>query len=270
MFLSFDEGCDDLINGCDSCSLFNLLKSVLNDFDIAQVLVHKSFFLTIRGHDFGETQLEDGQGVLEFTRFRLFFSWCSRLVVVDLVFLFFLVEFVLIAFDLGLKVVFIFLVLGSQGNRLVDLLLSQLHRVHSLSVFLLSLLMHFLGKLGKSFGFIVLVHDLSAKHIDFSLVLVVLGLGLVETELLLLDGVVLAVQANLVQLVVHGFRSDLLDVLLFLAEFILDLFDLILDDLQLAFFILELLGVDVDFALQSSGFTLVNWVVPTAHRATCN
>ena len=283
MLLSFDKTCNNFINGCDYGSFFDLLESVLYNFDVAQVLVHQSFLLAISGNDLGKTKLQDGKRILKFSSLLLLFSRGIRLIIIDLVFLFLFIEFFLVSLNFGLKMVFIFFVLGSQSDGLIDLLLSKLHRVHCLAILMLSFLVHFFGQLDQSLCLIVLVHDLSSQHINFSLVLFVLRLGRVETELLLLDSMLLAIQSDLVNfftvfllqlgvlnLEVSWLGFDLLDVLFFLSEFYLNLLNLVLKDLQLSLLVFELLSVVVHFTLESLRFTLLSWVGSAADGATCN
>ena len=62
-------------------------------------------------------------------------------------------------------------------------------------------------------------------------------------------------------MVIDGLRADLLNVRLLFSHLIVDLLDLVLQDLQLSLLVLELLRVDVNFALQTFTFTLVYRVV---------
>ena len=271
LLLRFDKGSDNLVNGGDARGLLDLLKGILNDLHVPQVLVHQALLLPIGGHDLGQTQLKDSQRVLELAVFVLLvLGWRSRLVVVYLVLFLFLVEFLLVALDLSLEVILIFFVLGSESNGLVDLLLSQTLAKEGRTVLLFCLFVHLFGEVGQSGHLAVLVHDLAAQHVNLALVLLVLRLRLVEVQLLVLDRVLLSRQPDVVQLVIDGLRTNLLDVVPLLSQLVVDLLDLVLQDLQLAFFILELLSVDVDFALQSGRLTLVDGVVAAAHRTSCN
>ena len=63
---------------------------------------------------------------------------------------------------------------------------------------------------------------------------------------------------------------SLLDDLLFLVKFVLDLLDLILEDLELALLILKLLRVDIHLVLQALCLALVHRVITTAHAAPRN
>lgn len=60
LFLSLDERGDDFVDCCDASRLLDLLKSILDDFHIPQVLIHKSLLLSVSGDNLGETQLQDG------------------------------------------------------------------------------------------------------------------------------------------------------------------------------------------------------------------
>ena len=130
--------------------------------------------------------------------------------------------------------------------------------------------MHLLGQVLEAPRLTVLVHDLLPQHVDLLLVLLVLGLGLIQAELLILARVLLPIEADVVTLVVDGLGSDLVDVIFLFAELVLHLLDLVLEDLELSLLILKLLRVDVDLPLKSSCLTLVYRVVPAAHGATCN
>ena len=234
-------------------------------------MVHQALLFPIGGDDLGQTQLKDSQRVLELAVFVLLvLRWRSRLVVVYLVLFLFLVEFLLVALDLSLEVILIFFVLGSESNGLVDLLLSQTLAKEGRTVLLFCLFVHLFGEVGQSGHLAVLVHDLAAQHVNLALVLLVLRLRLVEVQLLVLDRVLLSRQPDVVQLVIDGLRTNLLDVVPLLSQLVVDLLDLVLQDLQLSLFILELLSVDVDFALQSGRLTLVDGVVAAAHRTSCN
>ena len=265
LFLCLDEAGDNLFNGCNSRGLLDLLKGILNDFHVTQVLVHQPLLLPIRCHDLRQTQFQDGQRVLELAVLRLLLRRGCRLVVVNLVFFFFLVKFLLVAFDLCLEVVLVLFVLGSEGNGLVDLLLGKTLAEQGCTVLLLRLLVHLLRFVRQPLSLSALVHDLLPEHVDFTLELFVGGLGLVEAELLVLDGVALAVQADLVKLFVHMLRPDLVDVLLPLQQLVVDLLDLVLQDLKLALFVLKLLRIDVHLFLQARSFALVDGVVSAAH-----
>ena len=234
-------------------------------------MVHQALLFPIGGHDLGQTQLKDSQRVLELAVFVLLvLGWRSRLVVVYLVLFLFLVEFLLVALDLSLEVILIFFVLGPESNGLVDLLLGQTLAKEGRTVLLFCLFVHLFGEVGQSGHLAVLVHDLAAQHVNLALVLLVLRLRLVEVQLLVLDRVLLSRQPDVVQLVIDGLRTNLLDVVPLLSQLIVDLLDLVLQDLQLSLFILELLSVDVDLALQSGRLTLVDGVVAAAHRTSCN
>ena len=271
LLLRFDKRSDNLVNGGDARGLLDLLKGILNDLHVPQVLVHQALLFPIGGHDLGQTQLKDSQRVLELAVFVLLvLRWRSRLVVVYLVLFLFLVEFLLVALDLSLEVILIFFVLGPECNGLVDLLLSQTLAKEGRTVLLFCLFVHLFGEVGQSGHLAVLVHDLAAQHVNLALVLLVLRLRLVEVQLLVLDRVLLSRQPDVVQLVIDGLRTNLLDVVPLLSQLVVDLLDLVLQDLQLSLFILELLSVDVDFALQSGRLTLVDGVVAAAHRTSCN
>ena len=58
---------------------------------------------------------------------------------------------------------------------------------------------------------------------------------------------------------------DLFDVFFPLCQFIFDLLDLVLQDLEPSFLILKLLRVGVDLTLQSHCLTLVDGVVAASH-----
>ena len=128
---------------------------------------------------------------MELSILILFLRRCSRLVVINLVFLFLLIELLLVPFDLCLEMVLVFLVLGPERDRLVDLLLGEALAEEGRAVLLLRLPVHLLRQVHQSAHLAVLVHDLAAQHINLSLVLLVLRLGLIEAQLFVLDGVLL-------------------------------------------------------------------------------
>ena len=130
--------------------------------------------------------------------------------------------------------------------------------------------MHLFSQVLEASGLAVLVHDLLSKHIDLFFILLVLGLGLVEAELLIFARMLLPIEANVVPLVIHSFGSYLVDIILLFPELVLHLLDLVLKNLQLALLILKLLSVNIDFSLKTSRFALMNRVVTATHRASCN
>jgi len=60
----------------------------------------------------------------------------------------------------------------------------------------------------------------------------------------------LTVKSDIVKLVVYSLGANLIDVVLLLGVLVLDLLDLILNDLELAFLVLKLLGINIDFTLE--------------------
>ena len=160
--------------------------------------------------------------------------------------------------------------LRPQCNSLVDLLLSQALAEEGRSVFLEGFLVHLLRQVLEAPRLTVLVHDLLPKHVNLLLILLVLGLGLVEAELLNLARVLLAVETDVVPLVIDSLGSDLVDVVLLFGQLVLHLLDLVLQDLELALLILKFLRVNVDLPLKPSRLTLVYRIVTAAHGASCN
>ena len=73
--------------------------------------------------------------------------------------------------------------------------------------------MHFLRQILKALCLTVLVHDLFSQHVDLALQILVLGLCLIETELLVLNSMLLAVQTNVVKLIVDCLWSNFLYIL---------------------------------------------------------
>ena len=130
--------------------------------------------------------------------------------------------------------------------------------------------MHLLSQVLEAPRLTVLVHDLLPEHVNLLLILLVLGLGLIEAELLNLARVLLAIETDVVSLVVDGLGSDLVDVFLLFTQLILHLLDLVLQDLELSLLVLKLLRVDVDLPLKPSRLALVYWIVAAAHGTTCN
>lgn len=88
--------------------------------------------------------------------------------------------------------------------------------------------------------------------------------------MLILDSMRLAVETDLVELVVDGLGPYFLNVLLLLCQLVVDLLDLVLQDLELSLFVLKLLRVDVDLTLEASSLRLVDGVTTATHAAPCN
>ena len=109
--------------------------------------------------------------------------------------------------------------------------------------------MHFLSQVLKTFCLTVLVHDLFSQHVDLALKILILGLCLIETELLVLNSMLLAVQTNVVKLIFDSLGPNFLYILVLFRELVFYLLDLVLRDLKLTFLVLKLLGIDVDFSL---------------------
>ena len=232
LLFSLDERSDDFVNGCDASRLFDLLESVLNHLHIPQILVHQSLFLTVGCHDFGETQLQDRQWVLEFSIFGLgVLRGRCRSIIIDFVFFLLLVQFLLVTLDFRLEVILVFFMLSSQSDSLVDLLLRETLGEQGCTVLRLGLLVHLLRQVLEPPRLAVLVHDLLPQHVDLLLILLVLRLRLVQAELFILAGMLLAIETNVVTLVVDGFRFDLADILFLLSLLVLHLLDLVLEDL---------------------------------------
>ena len=166
--------------------------------------------------------------------------------------------------------ILVLFVFRPQCNSLVNLLLGQALTEQGRTVLLERLLVHLFSQVLEASGLAVFVHDLLSKHVDLFFILLVLGLRLVEAELLIFARVLLPIEANVVPLVIHSLGPYLVDILLLFSELVLHLLDLVLKNLQLALLILKLLSVNVDFPLKSSRFALVNRVVTATHRATCN
>ena len=51
LLLCLDEAGDNFLDGRDSRRLLDLLKGILNNFHVTQVLVHQALLLAICGHD---------------------------------------------------------------------------------------------------------------------------------------------------------------------------------------------------------------------------
>ena len=135
--------------------------------------------------------------------------------------------------------------------------------------------MHLLSQVLKALCFTVLVHDFTAQHINLTFVLFVLRLRLVEAELLLADCVLLAAQLDVVAFVGYTYRAkldlndflwcNLFDVFFPLCQFIFNLLDLVLQNLEPTLLVLELLCVSIDLTLQPHRFTLVDGVIAASH-----
>ena len=140
--------------------------------------------------------------------------------------------------------------------------------------------MHFLCQILKALRFAVLIHYFTTKHIDLTLVLFILWLCRVEAQLLLTNCVLLAAQLDVVSLV--GYTDctkldlnyflwrNLFDVFFPLGQFIFDLLDLVLQDLEPSLLVLKLLRVGVDLTLQPHRLTLVDGVVAASHWTVCS
>lgn len=174
LFFCLDETCDNFINGSDACRLFDLLESVFDDLYVAQILVQESFLLSVGGHDFSKTELQDSKWVLELAVLRLVFRRCLRLVIFNLVLFLLFVKFLLVPLDLRLEVVLVFFMLRPERDGLINLLLAQTLAEDSRTVFLLSLPVHLASQVLQSLRLTVLVHDLAAQHVDLALQLLVL------------------------------------------------------------------------------------------------
>ena len=172
-----------------------------------------------------------------------------RSIIIDFVFFLLLVKFLLITLDFRFEVILVFFVLRSQSDSLVDLLLRETLGEQGCTVLGLRLLVHLLRQVLQPPGLPVLIHDLLPQHVDLLLILLVFGLRLVQAQLFILAGMLLAVETNVVTLVIDSLRSDLADILFLLSLLVLHLLNLVLEDLQLALLILELLSVDIHFSL---------------------
>ena len=82
--------------------------------------------------------------------------------------------------------------LGPQCDRLIDLLLSKGLVACRLLVLFHGFLMHLLRQILKALGLALFVHDLSAKHVNLTLVLFVLRSSLIERQLLVANCMLLA------------------------------------------------------------------------------
>ena len=172
---------------------------------------------------------------------------------------------------------------------MIDLLLCKGLVACRLLVLFHGFLVHLLGQILESFCFAFLVHDLSAQHINLTLVLLVLRSRLIEQELLIANSVLLTGQLNHVKFVIVGSRQliqlalvllivllfrawlDLLDVGLLLSKFMLNLLDLVLKDLQSPLLVLKLLSVDVHLILEPLSLALMNGIVTAADGGpSCN
>ena len=114
LFLCLDKRVHNFINGLDTCCLLNLIECILNNFDVSKVLIHKTFLLLVSGHDFGQTEFQNLNGVLVISGFvtiyllsliKCFIFKCQRL--------FLLVKFLLHFNDFALEVIFVLLMLSS-------------------------------------------------------------------------------------------------------------------------------------------------------------
>ena len=102
-----------------------------------------------------------------------------------------------------------------QCNSLVNLLLGQALTEQGRTVLLERLLVHLFSQVLEASGLAVFVHDLLSKHVDLFFILLVLGLRLVEAELLIFARVLLPIEANVVPLVIYSLGLYLVDVILF-------------------------------------------------------
>ena len=140
--------------------------------------------------------------------------------------------------------------------------------------------MHFLCQILKALCFAVLIHYFTTKHIDLTFVLLILWLCRIEAQLLLTNCVLLAAQLDVVSFVSYTDCSkldldyflwrNLFDVFFPLGQFIFDLLDLILQDLESSLLVLKLLRVGVNLTLQPHCLTLVDRVVAASHWTVCS
>lgn len=145
--------------------------------------------------------------------------------------------------------ILVFLMFCPQSYSLVDLLFGETFTVQCSTILLFCLLVHLFGQIFKTARLTVLVHYLFSQHVYFFFVLLVLGLGLIQTQLLDFARMFLPIKPNIISLVIDRFRSNLRDIFFPLGKFVFDLFDLVLEDLQLALFVLKFLCVDIDLTL---------------------
>ena len=140
--------------------------------------------------------------------------------------------------------------------------------------------MHFLCQILKALRFAVLIHYFTTKHIDLTFVIFILWLCRVEAQLLLTNCVLLAAQLDVVSFVSYTDCTkldfnyfvwrNLFDVFFPLGQFIFDLLDLVLQDLEPTLLVLKLLRVGVDLTLQPHRLTLVDGVVAAPHWTVCS
>ena len=67
MLLCLDKSSYDFLNVGDTCSLLNLIKGILNDLDVSQVLVHQLSLLLVGLDDLIQSSLSDHDRVGETT-----------------------------------------------------------------------------------------------------------------------------------------------------------------------------------------------------------
>lgn len=148
--------------------------------------------------------------------------------------------------------------LGSQRDALVGVLFSELVRDQLQLVLLLSLLLNALGFRCQSVALVSGVQKLLAQGVDLGTMGLVLGLGLIQSEALILDLVLLMLEVEV--LLAFNFVCRFLHCvgLLLFFQLLFDLLDLLVDGQQTVALVLESLRVCVDFTLQALGFGLVD------------
>jgi len=151
LLFSLDEGSHNFIIGLDASSFFNLIKRILNDLNIAQVLFHQPFLLLVGRHYFGQTQFQDLNRVLVVLRvvsrsllgLGLFLIHGERFLSFQ--------EPLLHFFNLDLEMLLVLFVLGSQCNPLRQVLIRHLLVHNGLLILLLGQCLGLICQFAQSF-----------------------------------------------------------------------------------------------------------------------
>lgn len=261
LFLSLDEGGDNLFEVTDTSLLFDLLEGILDDVNITDVHVHKVLLLFVVIGPFLESQLEELDWVRELTNgsclsisgsnsnFGLGFFHFG--IILDL-------KLLLKVLDFSLEIEFLSFVLGFQSE---DLVIGFLGNSLSLIGGLVELLCSLVGNLNV-FAITVVNSDLVSHLLSHYI-------NLVSQSLVLsLKSVVF--DETLIELVLHGLdlvsiSSDLsggwsnnFEVIFLLDKLLLGLSELIFEDHEALLLMLEFLGETVSFSLESECLTFIH------------
>lgn len=191
LLFCLDKSGHDFFNVRNAGGVLNLIKCILNDLYVSQILVHQLSFFLVRVDDLVQSQLQDDDWVGEFKAFGS--SICSFLVGlveafllrVDALVFFFELELKLL--DLALESFFFFFVLGLKSNDLVVCLLSYLGHGLVILVLVLGIFLGLLDCLVIALALILGTGQLFSEHVDLPFKSLILGLGHVKSDSFVVD-----------------------------------------------------------------------------------